>query len=115
MKELTFKIKDIVNAYKILDNIKYTKMSDEDKIKVWKIYRALKPTVLKSSEAVTDAKEKLADKGSTELANTALEEFFNTEVTVEFEPLSHKAFNDLILSNELPLSWLDKIVLIEEQ
>lgn len=50
---------EIVEAYKILGQAKYQKMSDDGKIKVWKITRQLRPIALQFEEEQNDAKEKL--------------------------------------------------------
>lgn len=49
----------VLNAYHIISGAKYTKMDDADKIKVWKIARALKPVATKFDEDSKDAAEKL--------------------------------------------------------
>ena len=52
------KVEKLVAAYNILTTAKYGKLSDEDKIKVWKIARALKPFADKFNEDTKDAYEK---------------------------------------------------------
>lgn len=49
----------VLNAYRIISGAKYTKMDDADKIKAWKIARALKPVATKFDEDSKDAAEKL--------------------------------------------------------
>ncbi len=49
----------VLNAYRIISGAKYTKMDDADKIKVWKIARALKPVATKLDEDSKDAAEKM--------------------------------------------------------
>ena len=49
----------VLNAYRIISGAKYTKMDDADKIKVWKIARALKPVATKFDEDSKDAAEKM--------------------------------------------------------
>lgn len=46
-------------AYVVLSVAKYEKLSDDEKIKVWKIARALKPVAAKFEEDSKDAAEKL--------------------------------------------------------
>lgn len=53
------KTMEMVEAYKILSQAKYQKMSDDGKIKVWKITRQLRPIALQFEEEQNDAKEKL--------------------------------------------------------
>lgn len=47
-----------VEAYKVLKSAKYQKLSDEDKIKVWKLYRQLKTIGEEYAENVEDARQK---------------------------------------------------------
>lgn len=54
----TIKIERVLTAFRVLNTAKYTKMSDEDKIKVWKIARALKPVADKFEDDSNDAAEK---------------------------------------------------------
>jgi len=51
--------KKAIEAFKMLDSAKYQKLSDDDKVKVWKITRALKPIALEYSDEVQDARERL--------------------------------------------------------
>ena len=58
----TIKTSEILAAYNVLNAAKYGSMSDEDKIKVWKITRALKPIATKFDEDSKDAAEKFKPK-----------------------------------------------------
>lgn len=53
------KTEKILTAYRILSTAKYSKLDDADKIKVWKITRALKPIAEKFDEDSQDAAKKL--------------------------------------------------------
>jgi hypothetical protein len=53
----------VLSAYQVLSTAKYAKMDDADKIKVWKIARALKPIATKFDEDSKDAAEKLKPEG----------------------------------------------------
>ena len=55
----TVKTSEILSVYQIVGNAKYGKMSDEDKIKVWKIARLLKPVAMKFEDDRKDAFENL--------------------------------------------------------
>lgn len=55
----TIKTNDALNIYNIINQGKYTKMEDGDKIKAWKICRALKPFATKFEEDSKDAAEKM--------------------------------------------------------
>lgn len=59
MKELTTKTESLYGAYVVLSQAKYSKLSDDEKIKVWKIARAMKPMAAKFEEDSKDASEKL--------------------------------------------------------
>lgn len=48
-----------LGAYNVINSAKYTKLDDADKIKVWKIVRALKPVATKFDEESKDAAEKM--------------------------------------------------------
>ena len=148
MEELKLKTKEIVSAYQVLGNASYEKMADEDKIKVWKIARLLKPIALKYEEDRADAQkslvpddgfmqevqkareyEKCLKEGKTELPMTAseygviaekfqkymdlmtsaLKEFADKEVDLQFEPLSEEAFSKLMASNNWTLKQVDNI------
>lgn len=54
----TIKTEKVLSAFRVLNTAKYTKMTDEDKIKVWKIARALKPVADKFEDDSKDAAEK---------------------------------------------------------
>ena len=57
---MTQKIKTekVLAAYQVLSQAKYGKLSDEEKIKVWKIARAMKPVADGLNETIEDANEK---------------------------------------------------------
>lgn len=59
MKKETVKTSEILKVYNIIGSAKYGKMTDEDKIKVWKIARKLKPVATKFEEDSKDAAEKM--------------------------------------------------------
>ena len=58
MEKQTIKTEKVLSAYRVLSTAKYSKMSDEDKIKVWKIARTLKPVADKFDDDSKDAAEK---------------------------------------------------------
>ena len=58
----TIKTSEILAAYNVLNTAKYGSMEDADKIKVWKITRALKPIATKFDEDSKDAAEKMKPK-----------------------------------------------------
>ena len=57
------KTEKVLGAFNVLNTAKYAKMNDADKIKVWKIARALKPIATKFDEDSKDAAEKLKPEG----------------------------------------------------
>ena len=58
MKKI-IKTNDILAAFNIINAAKYSSLEDKDKVKVWKIARALKPVATKFKEDTEDAAEKL--------------------------------------------------------
>lgn len=54
----TIKTENVLSAYRIISDAKYAKMSDEDKIKVWKIARKLKPVATQFEDDSKSAAEK---------------------------------------------------------
>lgn len=60
----TLKVSVIKSAFDIINNARYGKLSDEDKIKVWRISRVLQPIAQKYEDDNNDAAKKLkpADK-----------------------------------------------------
>ena len=59
MKSLSLTTEKITKAFKVLDEARYQKLSDDDKVKVWKISRKLGPIALKYEEEALDAERKL--------------------------------------------------------
>ena len=55
----SIKTSAILAAYNVLNTAKYGSLDDKDKIKVWKIARALKPVATKFEEDTKDAAEKM--------------------------------------------------------
>ena len=53
------KTEKVLQVYNVVNTAKYTKMNDDDKVKVWKIVRILKPIATKFDEDAKDAAEKL--------------------------------------------------------
>ena len=136
------KTEKVYGAFVVLSQAKYEKLSDEEKIKVWKIARALKPVAAKFEEDSKDAGEKLVPyqgfqedlqkandyqakikksdldpstlpMGAAEYSEfmqkfnkyqktvaDALKEYAQTEVEVNFEPISEETFQKLMNSND---------------
>lgn len=59
MKKLNLTTEKVLAAYNVVSTAKYSKLEDADKIKVWKIARALKPVATKFDEDTRDAAEKM--------------------------------------------------------
>lgn len=68
MKQLTMTTEKVLKAYNIIAQSKYTKLDDADKVRLWKIARALKPVATKYDEDSKDAAEKLKPEGFDEKA-----------------------------------------------
>lgn len=136
------KTEKVYGAFVVLSQAKYEKLSDEEKIKVWKIARALKPVAAKFEEDSKDAGEKMVPyqgfqedlqkandyqakikksdldpstlpMGAAEYSEfmqkfnkyqktvaDALKEYAQTEVEVNFEPISEETFQKLMNSND---------------
>lgn len=73
MTKKTFKTEKVLAAYHMLGGAKYGKLSDDDKIKVFKICIALKPTATKYDEASKEAEMKLKPDGYDERLEKARE------------------------------------------
>ena len=59
MTQKKMKTEDVLKAYQVISTAKYGKLDDADKIKVWKIARAMKPIAEKFREDTEDAQEKM--------------------------------------------------------
>ena len=73
MKKVKITTDVILSVYSILKGASYQKMSDDDKIKLWKIARALKPVATQFEEDNKDAAEKLKPEGFDERLQNAQE------------------------------------------
>lgn len=63
MKKISIKTEKVLEVFNILKGASYQKLSDEDKVKVWKAYRALHPVATKFEDDSKDAAEKLKPEG----------------------------------------------------
>ena len=63
MKKVTIKTEKALEVFNILKGASYQKLTDEDKVKVWKAYRALHPVATKFEDDSKDAAEKLKPEG----------------------------------------------------
>ena len=59
MKSIELKTKEIEETYSLISTARYQKLSDDDKVKVWKISRKLSPIAEQYSKDVEDAKQRL--------------------------------------------------------
>ena len=59
MERVELKTKEAAQAYEILSGAKYQKLSDDDKVKVWKISRKLSSIAEEYNKDVEDAKKRL--------------------------------------------------------
>ena len=58
MKKIKVKTSEILAAYNVLNGAKFGSLDDADKVKVWKIARAMKPVATKFEDDNKDAAEK---------------------------------------------------------
>jgi len=63
MKNVKIKTEKVLAVYNILKDASYQKMTDDDKIKLWKVARLLKPTATKFEDDCNDASKKLKSEG----------------------------------------------------
>ena len=73
MKKVKIKTEKALEVFNILKGASYQKLTDEDKVKVWKAYRALHPVATKFDEDSKDAAEKLKPEGFDEKLQNAQE------------------------------------------
>ena len=73
MKKVKITTEKALTVYNILKGVGYQKMADEDKIRLWKIARELKPVATKFDEDSKDAAEKLKPEGFDEKLQNAQE------------------------------------------
>lgn len=71
MKKVTLSTEKVLAAYQVVSTAKYSKLDDADKIKVWKITRALKPVATKFDEESRDAADKMKPEGFDEQLSKA--------------------------------------------
>lgn len=101
MKKLTIATEKVLAAYNVLSSAKYSKLDDADKIKVWKITRALKPVAEKFDEDSKDAAEKMKPEGYDEILPKA-QEYERTVKQTDFD------------ASKLPMSTAEYGKFIEE-
>ena len=63
MKKVKITTEKALTVFNVLKGAAYQKLSDEDKVKVWKAYRTLHPVATKFKEDSRDAAEKLKPEG----------------------------------------------------
>jgi len=68
MKKMTLTTEEVLKAYNVLNTAKYGELDDADKVRLWKIARALKPVAVKYDEDSKDAAEKMKPEGFDEKA-----------------------------------------------
>ena len=73
MKKVKITTEKALTVYNILKGVGYQKMGDDDKIRLWKIARELKPVATKFDEDSKDAAEKLKPEGFDEKLQNAQE------------------------------------------
>lgn len=59
MKKVKLTTEKVLNAFNVVSAAKYAKLDDQDKVRVWKIARALKPVADKFADDRDDAAKKL--------------------------------------------------------
>ena len=59
MKSIELRTKEVSEAHSLISTARYQKLSDDDKVKVWKISRKLSPIAEQYSKDAEDAKQRL--------------------------------------------------------
>ena len=59
MKKVKLTTEKVLDAFNVVSTAKYGKLDDQDKVRVWKIARALKPVADKFADDRDDAAKKL--------------------------------------------------------
>ena len=95
MKSIELKTNDVLNAYTLLGNAKYQKLSDDDKIKVWKIQKALKPVAVAYYEETQDAEEKLKPSDTFDKDCQLGAQFEKAKANGEELPISKERYQEL--------------------
>ena len=91
MKNVELRVEDITAAYVLLGEAKYQKLSDEDKVKVWKISRKLFPVAEKYKKDIEDAKQKF-------MPSEAFPE--ELQVAIQYQNLKEAGEENLPISGE---------------
>ena len=97
MKKVKIKTEKALEVYNILKGASYQKLSDEDKVKVWKAYRALHPVATKFEDDSKDAAEKLKPEGLDE----------TLEKAKDYEQKKRKGDSDLPMTEEEYLAFIN--------
>lgn len=97
MKKVIIKTEKALEVFNILKGAAYQKLSDEDKVKVWKAYRAIHPVATKFEEDSKDAAEKLKPDG---LEATL-------EKAKDYEQKKHKGDADLPMTEAEYLEFIN--------
>ena len=64
MKKVTLITKDVAEAYKMIGRANYQKLSDDDKIRLWRIARKLRKTAEDYDRDLQDAQQKFEPDGN---------------------------------------------------
>lgn len=92
----TIKTEQALSAYRMLSNAKYNMMEDSDKIKIFKITRAIKPIATAFDEAGKEAAEKMKFDGFDEqLRNAQLYEQAKKDNSEEL-PMTESDYKEFI-------------------
>jgi len=91
MKNVELRVEDITAAHVLLGEARYQKLSDEDKVKVWKISRKLFPVAEKYKKDIEDAKQKF-------MPSAAFPE--ELQVAIQYQNLKEAGEENLPISEE---------------
>lgn len=95
---MIMKTENVLKVFNIINTAKYVKMSDDDKIKIWKICRKLKPIAEKFQEDSRDAADKLKPSEDFEERLKKAQQFqIDMKEGKEYTTLTPKEYNDFII------------------
>lgn len=97
MKKVKLTTEKVLTAFNVLKGASYQKMTDDNKIKLWKIARSMKPIATKFEDDSKDAAEKLKPEGLDE----------QLEKAKEYEAKKQKGDTDLPMTEAEYLAFIN--------
>ena len=101
----TVKTADVIRAYKVLVGARYQRLEDADKIRVWKVFKSLKPVAVRFEEDRADAMRVLADEGLMEALPRAQEYERLKASNAESLPMTEEEYKGFVDRYAKRLMW----------